>query len=157
MVNLSPIEGAARVSRSNPRFFIWMEHTFFLLLRIAPKLVRANIIGILRPEIWRAVICAIIPSFLVQFWTLDPRVLVQNSDGTKRAAPYGNVTVMEHLSCYNPTSNLGAAQKNRHFERELIISEFGTDFELQKSQIRELAVSGKTAAPTFWTVCTTPR
>ena len=75
------------VSRSNPRFFIWMEHTFFLLLRIAPKLVRANIIGILRPEFWRAIRFAIIPSFLVQFWTLDPRVLVQNSGSTKNSCP----------------------------------------------------------------------
>ena len=32
---------------------------------------------------------------------------------------------------------------------ELILSEFGTVFQLQKSQIRELTVSGKTAAPTF--------
>ena len=64
-----------------------MEPTFFLLLRIAPKLVRANIIGILRPEFWRAIIFAIIPSFLVQFWTLDLRVFIQNSGSTKWAAP----------------------------------------------------------------------
>ena len=93
-----------------------MEPTTFLLLQIAPKLVRTTVMSILVPRDTRPWWSAVIPSFLVQFWTLDPRVLVQNSDGTKRAAPYGNVTVMEHLSCYNPTSNLGAAQKNRHFD-----------------------------------------
>ena len=101
---------------------------------------------------------AIISSFLGHFRTSDLQVLVQNSGSTKRAAPYGNVTVMKHSSCYNPTSNLGAAPKNRHFGMGAHHQRDWEGFRTTKLAISLVFqwVEKELPRPS-WGVCTTPK